>query len=462
MPAPINLPPRATTEALNTLDGNWLDTALGWATTVPTWIWATALAGTFLATLVAFPVLRRQAYKAGRRAAGHTTKPGNSAQDRRDRQLLTAALGPAILFWIAVLIGSARGLIGFARDDLNWTGGWEYLVPFTLDGVAVTFGFLAFRAVAKERNPDRAYRIVWMATTASAGINFLHEVNGSALGALYLAILSLFGMLIFHEFLAQFEEGAAWIKRDNPKFGLRWITWPTNTLCAWFAWRNYPPTDGTAVTIAAAVEHLRTVRAAKKTLRAERFDTAPWWTPIVPWVRIGQLDAALGEHRTDLAAERTTRTELAAQLEQAKTEHTRALQKAEERADARVEQARTEAAEHAAEQVAKIRAEHAAHVSRIREKAPQNTPTAPARTSAKTAPTAAPAEPRLSNDEAVELMLATHPEPNYEWGQREVARLTGAGFSRVPKLIAAVAEHHAREAGAGPRSNDDDAEERAS
>ena len=39
---------------------------------------------------------------------------------------------------------------------LGWHRGWEYLVPGTLDGVSVTFAFLAFRAVRKQKAPDRS------------------------------------------------------------------------------------------------------------------------------------------------------------------------------------------------------------------------------------------------------------------------------------------------------------------
>jgi hypothetical protein len=48
---------------------------------------------------------------------------------------------------------------------LCWVGaGWEYLVPGTLDGVSVTFAFLAFRAVRMKKAPDRCYRVVWGVT----------------------------------------------------------------------------------------------------------------------------------------------------------------------------------------------------------------------------------------------------------------------------------------------------------
>jgi hypothetical protein len=439
------------------VDGGWAHEAWAWITGLPTWIAPAVLAGILAAALIAFPLLRAQARKAGERTAGAV-----SDDDRKDRQLLIAALIPAVLFWLAVLTGSARGLIAFAKDNLHWTGGWEFLVPFTLDGVAVSFGVLAFRAVRKERNPDRATRIAWGAMIASAVIQYGHEssiATGSALGGLYLALLSLLGMLIFHEFLGQFEDGAAWIKRANPKFGLRWFTWPSNTVCAWFAWRNYPPAEGTKATVGNAVIHLAEVRAGKAKLYAEDVDHPAWWTALAPWVRISGLTEALSEQRSEASAERALREKLDEDIQRLMVERDTALRQQSERHRTELERERSIAAE----QLATERAEHAAHVSRIREKSTVAPSGAPTRNSTKTAPATSTAESRLTNDEAVALMLREHPEPGYEWGTREVSRLTGAGFGRVPKLIAAVREHHDRSAGTGDRNTpEDDAKERAS
>jgi hypothetical protein len=71
-------------------------------------------------------------------------------------------------------------------------------------------------------------------------------------------------MVMLHEFLAQFEEGTAYVRRHNPKFGARWITWPTNTFCAAVAWRNYPPAEGTPATILNAITNLDRARALKQ------------------------------------------------------------------------------------------------------------------------------------------------------------------------------------------------------
>jgi len=173
--------------------------------------------------------------------------------------LTVAALTPAGLFWAMVLAGSFHGLIAFGRSVLGWHGGWEYLVPGTLDGVGVTFAFLAFRAVRLRKAPDRCYQVVWGAAIASATVNFAYEYSHSGHNVIaggYLALLSLFGMVMLHEFLAQFEEGVADVRRSNPRFGVRWLTWPTNTFCAAVAWRNYPPAEGTPATVLNAIANL--------------------------------------------------------------------------------------------------------------------------------------------------------------------------------------------------------------
>jgi hypothetical protein len=141
-----------------------------------------------------------------------------------------------------------------------------------LDGVSVTFAMLAFRAVRRKKPPDRCYRVVWGAALASATISFAHEygVSGNPLAGGYVGLLSLFGMVMFDEFLAQFEDGAATVHRDNPKFGIRWITWPSNTLLAAIAWRNHPPAEGTSGTVANAVDNLNRVRQMKRAARRAR------------------------------------------------------------------------------------------------------------------------------------------------------------------------------------------------
>ncbi len=288
-PVPVEAPAAAPAEAPDV----W-DRAASLLDLVPGWVWAGALGALFLAAVATFPLMRRQAHKAGVRSAGQS---GDS--DGQDRGLFAIALTVAGLFWLAVLYGSASGLMAFGRDTLHWPDGRALLVPFTLDGVAVAFGLLSFLAVRGNRSPDRSMLIAWCAMAASAGINFYHEARspvGSTVGGAYLGLLSLLGMLIFHEFLAQFESGAGEIDRKRPKFGLRWITYTPNTLCAALAWINHPPDDGTRATVIEAVANLERVRAQKRARRLAAADAgrpgtgtsalsvgdAPDGTPAVP------------------------------------------------------------------------------------------------------------------------------------------------------------------------------------
>ncbi|MCW6003828.1 DUF2637 domain-containing protein [Micromonospora sp. CPCC 205371] len=479
-----------------------LETVEGALGHVPTIVWVVALAAVTVTALITLPIAKRRI-----RAAG-----AGNAVDLRDRLLLIGALAPAGGFWLAVLLGSARGLTAFGRDDLRWTDGWEYLVPLTLDGVAIAFGLLAFRAVRKNRNPDRAVRVAWGAMVASAAINFGHEAglaNGSYLGGFYLGLMSLLGMLIFDELLAQFEDGTGEVRRKNPKYGLRWLTWPSNTACAWVAWRNYPPADGTPATVAASVQHLEQVRAAKRARRvaeAQAGTATPWWAPILPWVWIGRLDAiaeaerAAGDkQRTELSAAadaaraaseqqaETHRAELAAlrsqisdAVEQTRTGWAEQLAAVEAERDAersarlRAEQQAEHARSEAVRRLEQLRNEHAEQIAELRD---QMTETAgrgarsvvtPMRRSKTTK--RAPEQP-LTDEQSLAEMFAEHPERDFAWTTREVNRITGAGFSaRAPRLVDRAVEHlktcdaerHDRCFGTARSSErSDDAEERS-
>jgi hypothetical protein len=469
---------------------------------IPSPVWA-ALAGVLLVgVILVFPTARRHANKAGQRAAGQpgTGQPGagvDSGGDRRDRALFLGVMIPGFAFLAAVLVGSQRGLVAFGRDDLHWHNGWEYLVPATLDGVGLAFGFLAFRAVRKLRNPDRAVRVAWGAAIASATINFVHEshmAHGSALAGGYLALLSLFVMVMFHELLNQFVEGTEWIVRANPAFSLRWITWPTNTACAWIAWRNHPldVDKDTKVTVKLAVDHLDTVRAAKRDRRRARdLETAavgvPPWTWAVPWVRARMIEAALDAERSTWETERTAmaqrlaaaeaeqvngaaRFEAAVQdAEQARAEAERLAEQANaDRAERIVMQARCEKAERVLQQVqveaeqrvARVRAEALDLIASQAEQREQAVHSDGAPTKA-TRSAAAPNAPRLTDEQALHALLRVHPERDYGWTKREVHRITGAGFGRIDRLLAALAEHHHSNSGAAPEHNSAAAAEQA-
>jgi hypothetical protein len=238
---------------------------------VPAGVWVAVVMVNVALSVATWSAAGRRMRRAGLRLARPV--PAVDRVSMKDAVPTVAAIVPAILFWGMVLAGSFHGLVEFGRQTLGWRDGWEYLVPGTLDGVSVTFAFLAFRAVRMQKSPVRCQRVVWGAAVASATVNFAYEYshsNHNVVAGGYLALLSLFGMVMFHEFLNQFEDGAGYVRRESPAFGLRWLTWPTNTACAAVAWRNYPPDEGTAATVRNAVANLERVRALKAAARDAR------------------------------------------------------------------------------------------------------------------------------------------------------------------------------------------------
>ncbi|MFI7073536.1 hypothetical protein [Micromonospora sediminicola] len=291
-------------------NGVWAETVDAWLSTVPGWAWL-ALAGSLFVLLM---ITRHRLDKAQRltpRKAG--AKLGG---------LFGAAVTFAALLWAGVLAGSAKNLAGWGSDTLGWNQGWEYLVPVTLDGVAIAFAVLTFAAVRANKPANRAFRVVAAATAVSALIGFSHEYDGSiksTFAALYLAFLALGAMAILHELLDLFRSHTSTrVARVSPVFGLRWITYLPNTVCAWLAWQNHPPRplppNPSAEQVAwfgsvrHAVAHLDTVRRAKRVARyrVDRIaggQPAAGWARILPWLRARELSAALAARREHSAAE---------------------------------------------------------------------------------------------------------------------------------------------------------------
>jgi Protein of unknown function (DUF2637) len=239
---------------------------------VPSGVWVGLMLANIMLTILTWGVTRRRIRSAGERAA-HPDRFTDRSR-RRDITLTMASLVPAALFWGMVLAGSFRGLVAFGRSVLGWNGGAEYLVPGTLDGVSVTFAFLAFRAIHKKRDPSRSQRVVWAASLSSATVNFAYEYSytgHNVVAGLYLAALSVFGMVIFHEFLAQFEEGAQYTQHNKrPPWGLRWFTSPYSTCCGAIAWENFPPCEGTAATVRNGLANVERVRVLKRNAALQR------------------------------------------------------------------------------------------------------------------------------------------------------------------------------------------------
>lgn len=414
-----------------------------------TWTRVTFIGAGVLALAAVFVLV----WFAGSRYGKHRSASAKDPDARatlKDRLLFAAALAAGATVYAGFVIGSYQGLTGFARDYLGWAGWLRNIVPVTLDGGAAAFAFLAFRAVARRKSPLRCYVIVWTAAGASASFNFIEGgADHTTWGGAYLAFLSLAGMSMFHTFLDQFR-GAADLTL-HPKFGLRWITYLPNTACAALAWTNHPVPDGWKPTLANAVAHLEQVRNRKRSVarsrRAERALSGGW--TLRPWARSAALvlavEAARAEAEQTAGALRILTDEVAAF-----------------RAERQAEQARLAAAEQEAEQLRAELAERSeqetiARAERALEHRPEQSAerlsdgsrsqrSSAGRSGRSATPERRPGAPKMTDAEALQVMLREHKEPDYEWGSREVNRLTGAGFGRIPKLIEMVAEHHAAQA----------------
>ncbi len=228
-------------------------------TVVPTWI-AVALGATML---LGVALLALRAKKA------HATTDPSVKQQKALRRLFLAAIFPTLTVIAAVMGISFIGLSSFARHDMGWDSAISLIVPLSLDGISITFGFWAFVAVKRGRHPGRSEKIVYVGALISAWINYNHgrqEWTGAA--GIYLGFLSIAAAWMFHELLSQFMDAHEHLpkarRNGTPIFGERWIWAPWSTLMARRAWVVYPPTPDVEPTSANALAHLEQTRRPKQ------------------------------------------------------------------------------------------------------------------------------------------------------------------------------------------------------
>ena len=229
-------------------------------TVVPSWI-AAALGVATMAMFLAVLLLMARSKRANAAQHNQTTR-----DEKVLRRLFIAALIPTLVVIASVMGISFIGLSSFARDDMGWHSAVSLIVPLSLDGISVTFGFWAFVAVKRGRHPGRSEKIVYVGALISAWINFNHgrqEWTGAA--GIYLGFLSLASAWMFHELLNQFMDAQSELptahRNGMPMFGERWLWAFWSTLMARRAWVVHPPAAELKPTAANALAHLAKVRA---------------------------------------------------------------------------------------------------------------------------------------------------------------------------------------------------------
>ncbi|MEU3845299.1 DUF2637 domain-containing protein [Streptomyces sp. NPDC028635] len=194
-----------------------------------------------LGMLAAVAVLAR-----GKRSSGENASADDSwerAEERRRRkEALYGTVSYVLLFCCAAVAAalSFHGLVGFGEQNLNLTGGWQYLVPFGLDGAAMFCSVLAVREASHGDAALGSRLLVWMFAAAAAWFNWVHAPRGinHAGAPHFFAGMSLSAAVLFDRALKQTRRAAlreqGLIPRPLPQIRIvRWLRAPRETYKAW-------------------------------------------------------------------------------------------------------------------------------------------------------------------------------------------------------------------------------------
>ncbi|MEU6672915.1 DUF2637 domain-containing protein [Streptomyces sp. NPDC046853] len=231
-----------------------------------------------LGMLVAVAVLAR-GKRAGQKAAASATGDDSwerSEERRRRKEAIYGSASYVLLFCCAAVAAalSFHGLVGFGRQNLNLTGGWEYLVPFGLDGAAMFCSVLAVREASHGDAALGSRLLVWTFAGAAAWFNWVHAPRGlgHAGAPQFFAGMSLSAAVLFDRALKQTRRAAlreqGLVPRPLPQIRIvRWLRAPRETFGAW----SLMLLEGVR-SLDEAVEEVREDRREKEQNRTRRRD----------------------------------------------------------------------------------------------------------------------------------------------------------------------------------------------
>ncbi|MFE1579625.1 DUF2637 domain-containing protein [Streptomyces fradiae] len=214
----------------------------------------------------------------GRRAAGEKAAADDSwerTQERRRRKEAVYGIASYLLLFCCAAVAAAlsfHGLVGFGRQNLNLSGGWEYLVPFGLDGAAMFCSVLAVREASHGDAALGSRLLVWLFAGAAAWFNWVHAPRGLGHDGApqFFAGMSLSAAVLFDRALKQTRRAAlreqGLVPRPLPQIRIvRWLRAPRETFAAW----SLMLLEGVR-TLDEAVEEVREDRREKERARRER------------------------------------------------------------------------------------------------------------------------------------------------------------------------------------------------
>ncbi|MFX4292423.1 DUF2637 domain-containing protein [Streptomyces bohaiensis] len=205
--------------------------------------WVLGAAILLVGTLVAVVLLargRQRAATAGDGAAEDSWERMEERRRRKERMYATASY--TLLFCCAGVAAalSFHGLVGFGRENLNLSGGWEYLVPFGLDGAAMFCAVIAVREASHGDASVASRMLVWLFAGAAAWFNWVHAPRGEmhAGAPHFFAGMSLSAAILFDRALKQTRRAAlreqGLVPRPLPQIRfVRWMRAPRETFGAW-------------------------------------------------------------------------------------------------------------------------------------------------------------------------------------------------------------------------------------
>ncbi|GGX23121.1 membrane protein [Streptomyces malachitofuscus] len=194
-----------------------------------------------LGMLAAVAVLAR-----GKRSSVKDTSADDSwersEERRRRKEAVYGTVSYVLLFCCAAVAAalSFHGLVGFGEQNLGLTGGWQYLVPFGLDGAAMFCSVLAVREASHGDAALGSRILVWTFAFAAAWFNWVHAPRGvgHAGAPHFFAGMSLSAAVLFDRALKQTRRAAlreqGLVPRPLPQIRIvRWLRAPRETYRAW-------------------------------------------------------------------------------------------------------------------------------------------------------------------------------------------------------------------------------------
>ncbi|MQY38630.1 hypothetical protein SRB17_66430 [Streptomyces sp. RB17] len=194
-----------------------------------------------LGMLAAVAVLAR-----GKRSSGESASADDSwerSEERRRRKEAIYGTASYVLLFCCAAVAAAlsfHGLVGFGEQNLGLTDGWQYLVPFGLDGAAMFCSVLAVREASHGDAALGSRILVWMFAAAAAWFNWVHAPRGAAHAGApqFFSGMSLSAAVLFDRALKQTRRAAlreqGLVPRPLPQIRIvRWLRAPRETYRAW-------------------------------------------------------------------------------------------------------------------------------------------------------------------------------------------------------------------------------------